>query len=93
MQTKLQIVMDVTERRGTLSYGLSNLTFQRGRFPVTTLATAFSETETEVVLMNQLKILKNQSFILSDLEQIKKNQEALGTIVKNQERILAALDH
>ena len=93
MQTKLQIVMDVTERRGTLSYGLSNLTFQRGRFPVTTLSTAFSETETEVVLMNQLKILKNQSFILSDLEQIKKNQEALGTIVKNQERILAALDH
>jgi hypothetical protein len=58
-----------------------------------TAASSFSETETEVVLMNQLKILKNQSFILSDLEQIKKNQETLGTIVKNQEKILAALRH
>lgn len=43
--------------------------------------------------MNQLKILKNQSLILSDLDQIKKNQETLGTIVRSQAEILAALRH
>jgi hypothetical protein len=85
--------MSVTERCVALAYGLSKLKVPAREVPVMTLATAFSETQTEVVLMNQLKILKNQSFILSDLEQIKKNQETMGTIVKNQEKILAALLH
>jgi hypothetical protein len=57
-----------------------------------TPASAFPETD-EVVLVNQLKILKNQSLILSDLDQIKKNQETLGTIVRSQAEILAALRH
>jgi hypothetical protein len=50
----------------------------------------FSETE---VLTNQKTILKNQAFILKNQEEIKKNQETLNVIVKNQEKILAAVRH
>jgi hypothetical protein len=49
-------------------------------------------TETEV-LANQQTILRNQSYILKNQEEIKKNQEILNVIVKNQEKILAALRH
>jgi hypothetical protein len=49
--------------------------------------------ETEVIVNNQVTILKNQSTILKNQEVIKKNQEILNVIVKNQERILAALRH
>jgi hypothetical protein len=48
--------------------------------------------ETEV-LANQGTILKNQTFILKNQEEIKKNQETLNVIVKNQEKILAAVRH
>jgi hypothetical protein len=47
--------------------------------------------ETETVLANQETILRNQALILKNQEQIKKNQETLNVIVKNQEKILAAL--
>ncbi|HTM35896.1 MAG TPA: hypothetical protein VL156_04050 [Terriglobales bacterium] len=50
----------------------------------------FSETE---VLTNQKTILQNQAFILKNQEEIKKNQETLNVIVKNQEKILAAVRH
>ncbi len=49
-----------------------------------------SETE---VLANQQTILKNQAFILKNQEEIKKNQGTLNVIVKNQEKILAAVHH
>ena len=49
-----------------------------------------SETE---VLSNQKTILQNQTFILKNQEEIKKNQETLQVIVKNQEKILAAVRH
>jgi hypothetical protein len=49
-----------------------------------------SETE---VLANQQTILKNQAFILKNQEEIKKNQGTLDVIVKNQEKILAAVRH
>jgi hypothetical protein len=49
-------------------------------------------TETEV-LANQKTILHNQAFILKNQEEIKKNQETLNVIVKNQEKILAAVRH
>jgi hypothetical protein len=51
---------------------------------------ALSETE---VLTNQKTILQNQAFILKNQEEIKKNQETLNVIVKNQEKILAAVRH
>jgi hypothetical protein len=44
-------------------------------------------------LANEPTILKNQSFILKNQEEIKKNQETLTVIVKNQEKILAAVRH
>ena len=47
--------------------------------------------EAEVVLSNQMTILKNQALILKNQGEIKKNQETLNVIVKNQEKILAAL--
>ena len=47
--------------------------------------------ETELVLANQETILQNQALILKNQEQIKKNQETLNVIVKNQEKILAAV--
>src|SRR5450755_1899190 len=50
----------------------------------------FSEIE---VLSNQKTILQNQAFILKNQEEIKKNQETLNVIVKNQEKILAAVRH
>ena len=50
----------------------------------------FTETE---VLANQKTILQNQAFILKNQEEIKKNQETLNVIVKNQEKILAAVRH
>ena len=50
----------------------------------------FSETE---VLTNQKTILQNQAFILKNQEEIKKNQEILNVVVKNQEKILAAVRH
>jgi hypothetical protein len=53
-------------------------------------ATVLTETE---VLANQQTILKNQSYILKNQEEIKKNQETLNVIVKNQEKILAAVRH
>ena len=49
--------------------------------------------ETEVLLTNQLTILRNQTLILKNQEEIKKNQEILNVIVKNQEKILAALHY
>jgi hypothetical protein len=49
--------------------------------------------ETKVIVNNQVTILKNQSMILKNQEVIKKNQETLNVIVKNQEKILAALRH
>lgn len=49
--------------------------------------------ETEVVVTNQMTILRNQTLILKNQEEIKKNQETLNVIVKNQEKILAALRH
>jgi len=56
-----------------------------------TMSTAvISETE---VLANQQTILKNQSFILKNQEEIKKNQGTLTVIVKNQEKIRAAVRH
>jgi hypothetical protein len=47
-----------------------------------------SETQ---VLANQKTILENQAVILKNQEAIKKNQETLNVIVKNQEKILAAV--
>ena len=47
--------------------------------------------ETDVILANQETILQNQALILKNQEEIKKNQETLNVIVKNQEKILAAL--
>ena len=47
--------------------------------------------ETDVILANQETILQNQALILKNQEEIKKNQEALNVIVRNQEKILAAL--
>jgi len=47
--------------------------------------------EMETVLTHQATILKNQALMLSNLDEIKANQEALNVIVKNQEKILAAL--
>jgi hypothetical protein len=49
-----------------------------------------SETE---VLANQKTILQNQALILKNQEEIKKNQQTLNVIVKNQEKILAAVSH
>jgi hypothetical protein len=49
-----------------------------------------SETE---VLANQKTILQNQTLILKNQEEIKKNQATLDVIVKNQEKILAAVRH
>ena len=49
--------------------------------------------DTEVVVTNQMTILKNQTLILKNQEEIKKNQETLNVIVKNQEKILAAVRH
>ena len=43
------------------------------------------------VIANQKLIIENQQKILANQEQIKKDQATLGTIVKNQERILALL--
>jgi hypothetical protein len=53
--------------------------------PTTVLA------ETDVLLANQETILQNQTRILKNQQEIKKNQETLNVIVKNQEKILAAL--
>jgi hypothetical protein len=47
-----------------------------------------SETE---ILANQKLILQNQATILKNQEEIKKNQATLELIVKNQEKILAAV--
>ena len=49
---------------------------------------ALSETE---ILANQKTILQNQALILKNQEEIKKNQETLDLIVRNQEKILAAV--
>jgi hypothetical protein len=66
----------------------SNLNSLR-RFIMSSTATA-SETQ---VLANQKTILENQAVILKNQEAIKKNQETLNVIVKNQEKILAAVSH
>ncbi len=56
-----------------------------------TMSTAvLSETD---VLANQKTILHNQVLILKNQEEIKKNQATLDVIVKNQEKILAAVRH
>ncbi|MBZ5600086.1 MAG: hypothetical protein LAN83_17390 [Acidobacteriia bacterium] len=47
--------------------------------------------ETDVILANQVTILQNQALILKNQEEIKRHQETLNVIVKNQEKILAAL--
>jgi hypothetical protein len=52
------------------------------------MAQTLSETD---VLGNQKMILQNQTLILKNQEEIKKNQQTLDLIVKNQEKILAAL--
>ncbi len=49
-----------------------------------------SETD---VLANQKNILHNQTLILKNQEEIRKNQATLDVIVKNQEKILAAVRH
>ena len=43
------------------------------------------------IVANQKMILENQATILKNQEEIKKNQEALNLIIKNQEKILAAI--
>jgi hypothetical protein len=43
------------------------------------------------VLANQKAILRNQALILKNQKEIKKNQDTLDVIVKNQEKIIAAL--
>jgi hypothetical protein len=53
-------------------------------------ATAVPETQ---ILANQKTILENQALILKNQEEIKKNQLTLSVIVKNQEKILAAVNH
>jgi hypothetical protein len=52
------------------------------------MAQTLSETD---VLVNQKVILQNQALILKNQDEIKKNQQTLDLIVKNQEKILAAL--
>jgi hypothetical protein len=57
---------------------------------ITTYPGGLSMSESDIVA-NQKMIIENQATILKNQEEIKKNQEALQLIIKNQEKILAAI--
>jgi hypothetical protein len=73
---------------GILLQWLSSAQIYLGGFIMS--ATAVPETQ---ILANQKTILENQALILKNQEEIKKNQLTLSVIVKNQEKILAAVHH